>query len=113
MHNKPTNPLKSIKEQSSSYEECHCETDVIAVTFKVYLLCMQKNGKSLLYCTRSFKVARKALTSCLRGPIDLKKQTQDQPERLEGQKALVETLTVEVNEKLATHLYLICAQSAQ
>ena len=105
-HKKPINLLRSMKEHSLSYEEVYYEMATIVDACEDYFQCMQLNGESLLDYTRRFKVVREALPSYPGGPIELKKHVQDQSEHLEGRTAVMNSLTIAADEKLATCLCL-------
>ena len=68
---------------------------------------MQLNGKGLLDYTRRFKVAREVLTLYLGRPIELKKHVQDQLEYFEGKTAVIKSLTIAADEKLAACPHLM------
>ena len=60
----------------------------------------------MLDCARQFKVVTEVLTSCLGGPIELKKNVKDHPDYVEGRQALTNQLTIAADERLATCLCL-------
>ena len=101
------NLLKIVKECLLSCEEDRCDASTMDDALKDYFLCLQKNGESALNHERRFKVAREAMTTCMGGPIELKKHAQDQIEYLEGGKDSIEELTIVANERLAMFSHLI------